>query len=130
MSDKTQKYGLGGLLKYSALGMNPLSVLKNRPLTLRTALDPAGLFTDNNYRKKIKQEAARNAGMREGGNVKKAKMEMKHANFMKKKGAPKKMVKEEMKEAAEYRKGGSCKVKKYAKGGGVEIRGKTRGKII
>lgn len=177
MKDKVQKYGLGGLLKYSPLGMSPLTVLKNRPLTPRTLLDPGGLFTDDNYRKKIKKEAAGTAdqkGMRKGGKIKEAKMETKHANFMKKKGAPKKMVDEEMAEAekyakggmakvqasspprrwtpikakrereeaywankpsnnpaqSKYRKGGSCKVKKYAKGGGVEIRGKTRGKII
>lgn len=41
--------------------------------------------------------------------------------FMKKKGAPKSMIKHEMAEA----KG----MKKYARGGGVELRGKTRGKM-
>lgn len=59
------------------------------------------------------------AGMREGGNVMKAKMEMKHAQAMKKAGLPKKMVREEMSEA-----------KKYAKGGGIESRGKTKGTVI
>jgi hypothetical protein len=39
--------------------------------------------------------------------------------FMKKKGAPKSMVKHEMKEA-----------KGYAKGGGIESKGKTKGKIV
>jgi len=56
----------------------------------------------------------------EGGIMKKdAKMEMRHAAAMKKAGLPKKMVKEEMKEA-----------KGYAKGGGIESKGKTKGKIV
>lgn len=42
--------------------------------------------------------------------------------FMKKKGAPKSMIKHEMKEA-------KMKPKKYAKGGGIESKGKTRGKV-
>jgi len=42
--------------------------------------------------------------------------------FMKKKGAPKSMIKHEMKEAG-------MKAKKYAKGGGVEAKGKTKGRI-
>lgn len=44
--------------------------------------------------------------------------------FMKKKGAPKSMIKHEMKEA-----GMKGKTKKYAKGGGVESKGKTKGRI-
>lgn len=59
------------------------------------------------------------AGMREGGNVMKAKMEMRHAKAMKKAGLPKAMVREEMAEA-----------KKYARGGGIESRGKTKGTVI
>jgi hypothetical protein len=55
------------------------------------------------------------------------KMEFKHAMAMKKAGLPKKMVKEEMSEAAKMKCGG--KVKKYARGGGVEIKGKTRGRM-
>lgn len=59
------------------------------------------------------------AGMREGGNVKEAQMEMRHAKAMKKAGLPKSMVREEMAEA-----------KKYARGGGIESRGKTKGTVI
>jgi hypothetical protein len=56
----------------------------------------------------------------EGGSMKKdAKMEMRHAAAMKKAGLPKKMVKEEMKEA-----------KGYARGGGIESKGKTKGKMV
>jgi len=58
----------------------------------------------------------------EGGNVKESKAMMKkEVSFMKKKGAPKSMLKHEMAEA---------KGKGYAKGGGVESKGKTRGKIV
>ena len=56
------------------------------------------------------------------------KMEMRHAMAMKKAGLPKKMVAEEMKEAKGMNCGG--KVKKYARGGGIEIKGKTRGKFV
>lgn len=64
----------------------------------------------------------------EGGTVKESKaMVKKEMAFMKKKGAPKSMLKHEMAEA-KMRKGGSCKG--YAKGGGVESRGKTKGKIV
>lgn len=53
-------------------------------------------------------------------------MMAKEVAFMKKKGAPKSMIRHEMKEAG-MKKGGA--VKKYAKGGGIESRGKTRGKM-
>jgi hypothetical protein len=49
------------------------------------------------------------------------KMIGKEIAFMKKKGAPKSMVKHEMQEAG---------MKKMAKGGGVEAKGKTKGKMI
>ena len=64
----------------------------------------------------------------EGGTVKESKeMMKKEVAFMKKKGAPKSMIKHEMEET-KMRKGGACKG--YAKGGGVESRGKTRGRMI
>ena len=57
----------------------------------------------------------------EGGIMKKESPAMmkKEVAFMKKKGAPKSMVKHEMAEA-----------KGYAKGGGVESKGKTKGKMV
>ena len=58
----------------------------------------------------------------EGGTVKESKaMVAKEMAFMKKKGAPKSMIKHEMAEA---------KGKGYAKGGGIESKGKTKGKMI
>jgi len=57
----------------------------------------------------------------EGGTVKKESPAMmkKEVAFMKKKGAPKAMIKHEMAEA-----------KGYAKGGGIESKGKTKGKMV
>jgi hypothetical protein len=58
-----------------------------------------------------------------GGSMKESKAMMKkEVSFMKKKGAPKSMIKHEEREM----KG----VKKYARGGGIEIKGKTRGKMV
>ena len=59
----------------------------------------------------------------EGGTVKKESPAMvkKEMAFMKKKGAPKSMIKHEMAEA---------KGKPFAKGGGIESKGKTKGKMI
>ena len=54
-----------------------------------------------------------------GGDMKESKAMMKkEVGFMKKAGAPKSMIKHEMAEA------------KMARGGGVEIKGKTKGKMI
>ena len=88
---------------------------------------------------------------KEGGAMKESKaMVKKEISFMKKKGAPKSMVKHEMAEAkgmkaGGYAKGGMSECKtvakkevkahekrmhKMARGGGVEIKGKTKGKMI
>lgn len=53
------------------------------------------------------------------------KMMGKELAFMKKKGAPKSMVRHEEAEMKSKGKG----VKKYARGGGIESKGKTRGKM-
>ena len=58
----------------------------------------------------------------EGGIMKESKkMVAKEMAFMKKKGAPKSMIKHEMAEA---------KGKGYARGGGIESKGKTKGKMV
>ena len=65
---------------------------------------------------------------KEGGEMAKESKAMvkKEMAFMKAKGAPKAMVKHEEKEAKGMKKGGAC----YAKGGGIESKGKTKGKIV
>ena len=70
-----------------------------------------------------------------GGNMKESKaMVAKEMNFMKKKGAPASMIKHEKAEAG-MKKGGMAKKMMgggmaYAKGGGVETKGKTKGTMI
>jgi hypothetical protein len=62
----------------------------------------------------------------EGGEMKESKaMVGKEVAFMKKKGAPKSMVQHEMAEAGMK----PSRMKKFARGGGVERKGKTRGKM-
>jgi hypothetical protein len=64
-----------------------------------------------------------------GGEMKESKkMVGKEIAFMKKKGAPKSMVKHEEAEMSAMKKGG--KVAKYARGGGIEVKGKTKGKMV
>jgi hypothetical protein len=69
---------------------------------------------------------------KEGGNMKESKaMVKKEISFMKKAGAPKSMIKHEKAEAKGMKKGGmSCGPKKMAKGGGIEVKGKTKGTMV
>jgi len=65
--------------------------------------------------------------MKKGGNVMESKkMVGREMAFMKKKGAPASMIKHEKAEMG-MKKGGMAK---YAKGGGIESRGKTKGTMI
>ena len=88
-------------------------VVKNPKQAIAIALSEAG---------KSKPKA-----MKEGGKMKKESKAMakKEIAFMQKKGAPKSMIKHE-KEEYGMKKGG----KAYARGGGIEIKGKTRGKMV
>ena len=77
----------------------------------------------------VPQSVGREFTKKEGGEMKESKKMMaKEVSFMKKKGAPKSMIKHEMEEAGmkKMAKGG----KAYARGGGIEIKGKTRGKMV
>jgi hypothetical protein len=63
----------------------------------------------------------KSALFKEGGTVKESKkMVSKELSFMKKKGAPKSMIKHEAAEMG---------AKKYSRGGGIESKGKPRGKV-
>jgi hypothetical protein len=69
----------------------------------------------------VSQSVGKEFTRKEGGPVKDSKaMIGKELAFMKAKGAPKKMIKHEAAEMG---------VKKYARGGGIERKGKTRGKM-
>jgi len=70
----------------------------------------------------VPQSVGREFSKSKGGEMKESKkMIGKEIAFMKKKGAPKSMVKHEKAE---------MKSMKFAKGGGIESRGKTKGKMI
>ena len=96
-------------------------------------------------------KASKGQTFKEGGDMKESKAMMKkEVSFMKKAGAPKSMIKHEEAEAKAYKKGGVATSLKahaakpaseshaglkkggmaYARGGGVEIKGKTKGKMI
>ena len=92
-------------------------------------------------------QASKGQSFKQGGEMKESKlMMMKEVDFMKKKGAPKAMIKHEMAEA-KMKKGGmpmvmkdgkkvpafaakSGGMAKMARGGGIEVRGKTKGKML
>ena len=83
---------------------------------------------------------------KEGGDMKESKaMVKKEIGFMKKAGAPKSMIKHEKEEAKGMKAGGMAECKtvakkevkahesrmhKMARGGGIEVKGKTKGKMI
>jgi hypothetical protein len=70
---------------------------------------------------KFEAHKAKGGALKESEMAESKKMVGKELAFMKKKGAPKSMIKHEMAEA---------KGKGYAKGGGIESKGKTKGKQI
>jgi hypothetical protein len=91
-------------------------------------------------------QASKGQTFKQGGEMKESKAMMKkEVDFMKKKGAPKAMIKHEMAEA-KMSKGGRLAAKgehsvqkqskrgaemvKMARGGGIEVRGKTKGKML
>ena len=87
-----------------------------------------GGSVDKGVEKKLptgKQMGALN--MKSGGMKESKAMVGKEVAFMKKKGAPKSMIKHEAAEMGAMKKGGMAK---YARGGGIESRGKTKGTII
>lgn len=78
--------------------------------------DPEGVGIPRSVAKKFVGPKAH----AEGGEMNESKkMRGKELAFMKAKGAPKAMIKHEEKEA-----------KGYAKGGGIESKGKTKGKMV
>ena len=70
---------------------------------------------------KFEAHKAKGGALKEPEMKESKEMMKKEVAFMKKKGAPKSMIKHEMAEA---------KGKGYAKGGGIESKGKTKGKMV
>ena len=94
----------------------PVKSEAQRRLMFAALRDPKGVGIPRSVAEKFVGPKAH----AEGGTVKESKAMMaKEVAFMKKKGAPKSMVKHEMAEA------GMKKGKPFAKGGGVESKGKT-----
>ncbi len=90
---------------------------------------------DSSFGSRVKEDLEKNkyrTTFAKGGKVGYSKMEKEHVAQMKKHGVPEKYVKEEEKEAKGMKSGGSCgsSMKKYARGGGVESKGKTKGAMI
>ena len=75
--------------------------------------------------KKFEAHKADGGPVKESEMAESKKMAKKEIAFMEKKGAPKSMIKHEK---AEYgmKKGGAA----YARGGGIESKGKTKGKMV
>ena len=98
----------------------------------------------------VSQDELSKYSYRKGGTVKESKaMVKKEVSFMKKKGAPASMIKHEAAEMGAMKKGGMMRAKKdiakdqmamapynkggkakYARGGGIESKGKTKGTMI
>jgi hypothetical protein len=121
-ADKGRKFKEGGALKQTDAESNP------------------GLA-------KLPTEVRNKMGyMKKGGDIKESKaMVKKEISFMKKAGAPKSMIKHEKEEAKGMKKGGMAECKTIAKkevkshekkmhgmarGGGIEMKGKTKGTMV
>ena len=107
----------------------PIKSEAQRRLMYAALKDPEGVGIPRSVAAKFVGPKAH----RDGGAVKESEMESKkmmgkELAFMKKKGAPKSMVKHEMAEMKG--KGMKSGGKAYAKGGGCEVKGKTRGKMV
>jgi hypothetical protein len=116
----------------------PVKSEAQRRLMYAALKDPKGTGIPRSVAKKFVGPKAH----AEGGSMKESKEMMnKEVAFMKTKGAPKSMLKHEMAEAKGYAKGGGIESKgktrgamvKMAKGGAIDgcaMRGKTKGKYI
>ena len=126
----------------------PATSLKQKKFFDAAAHNPAFAKKVGVPTKVAKEFSKESKGMKfkEGGEMKESKAMMKkEVEFMKKKGAPKAMIKHEMAEA-KMAKGGRLAAKgehpvqkqskrgaemvKMARGGGIEVRGKTKGKML
>jgi hypothetical protein len=131
---KTKKMAAGGMpvdprvaamaAKKAAMGSK-----RNMPISGRAAPQMAGMPQGKPMVGRMPPQAGMPMPtMKKGGEAK--AMVKKEVDFMKKKGAPKSMIKHEMAEAGMKKGGMACAPKKMARGGGIETKGKTKGKMI
>ena len=99
----------------------PVKSEAQRRLMYAAMKDPKGTGIPRSVAEKFvgPKAHAQGGALKESEMAESKKMIGKELSFMKKKGAPKSMIKHEKAEA-----------KGYAKGGGIESKGKTKGKMV
>ena len=110
---------------------NFMAAVANNPSFAKKVGVPQSVGKDFN-------QADKSRKFKEGGDMKESKaMVKKEVSFMKKKGAPASMIKHEKAEAGMKKGGMPMKMKDgkkvpifMAKGGGIESKGKTKGKMV
>ena len=129
-ADKGKKFAVGGSSLAKVGKQNTRHGKMDMPFSQlnRFAGMKAGGLMDKGVEKKLPTSKQMGAlGMKSGGMKESKAMVGKEVAFMKKMGAPKSMVKHEAAEMGAMKKGGMAK---YARGGGIESKGKTKGTII
>ena len=129
-ADKGKKFAVGGSSLAKVGKQNTRHGKMDMPFSQlnRFAGMKAGGLMDKGVEKKLPTSKQMGAlGMKSGGMKESKAMVGKEVDFMKKMGAPKSMVKHEAAEMGAMKKGGMAK---YARGGGIESKGKTKGTII
>ena len=129
-ADKGKKFAAGGSSLAKVGKQNTRHGKMDMPFSQlnRFAGMKAGGLMDKGVEKKLPTSKQMGAlGMKSGGMKESKAMVGKEVDFMKKMGAPKSMVKHEAAEMGAMKKGGMAK---YARGGGIESKGKTKGTII
>lgn len=139
-ADKGKKFAVGGSSLAKVGKQNTRHGKMDMPFSQlnRFAGMKAGGLMDKGVEKKLPTSKQMGAlGMKSGGMKESKAMVGKEMAFMKKKGAPASMMKHEKAEMMGMKKGGMpmkdgkpAFMAKYAKGGGIESRGKTKGTII
>ena len=129
-ADKGKKFAVGGSSLAKVGKQNTRHGKMDMPFSQlnRFAGMKAGGLMDKGVEKKLPTSKQMGAlGMKSGGMKESKAMVGKEVAFMKKMGAPKSMIKHEAAEMGAMKKGGMAK---YARGGGIESKGKTKGTII
>jgi hypothetical protein len=143
-ADKGKKFAAGGALKKVDSEENPglsklptevrnkMGYMKSGGKVKKMAAGGCASKSDAKMiaKKEVKGHEKSMHGMKKGGKIVEKGTGEKYASKAAMMRHEKKESKaEEMKEHG-MKKGGMCKAKKYARGGGVEVRGKTKGKLI